>query len=151
MDQVTKEKKNFYRRIRILGYKNYNDYLKSEHWKQKKLEYESSGRLLRCLTCNDEKYILHHRSYVRLGDESLNDLIPLCKTCHHKIHQWFKENPTRPLSLFHKALRGVFGLKGKQIRQLLGQFTMEGKRSRWSDKTKKDVLGIREKKKHFKK
>jgi hypothetical protein len=37
---------------------------------------------------------LHHRSYLRLGNEADADLIPLCRTpCHQRLHKILESNP----------------------------------------------------------
>lgn len=51
----------------------------------------------------------HHRTYDRLGDEDLRDLIPLCDKCHKFLHQvkkhhsWDLESAYRALVYFRQA------------------------------------------------
>lgn len=66
---------------------NYQAYLRSEKWNQKRkavlkrdnykcqLNYRHTGRLE-----------LHHKTYERIGKERLSDLITLCSDCHRKHH-----------------------------------------------------------------
>jgi hypothetical protein len=65
---------------------NYYEYLKTPEWKQKRLkvlEYWSG----RCILCNsDQRVTVHHRTYERLGNELITDLVPLCEVCHTKLH-----------------------------------------------------------------
>lgn len=60
----------------------YRDYLQSVWWKQfrvKVLEWWG----YRCCWCNSsEKVEVHHRTYVRLDHEQLQDCVCLCKHCH---------------------------------------------------------------------
>ena len=65
---------------------NYEEYLLTEHWKMARdsvlLFWDN-----RCMICNSEEKIhVHHRTYVRLGDEQMNDLVPLCEECHSLFH-----------------------------------------------------------------
>lgn len=71
---------------RRLGYKSYEDYLKSEHWKSVRETYESSGRSTKCMICGSSDYQLHHIRYDNLGREPLDDLRPLCKRHHTDVH-----------------------------------------------------------------
>jgi len=65
---------------------NYSSYINSEAWKEKRKErLRFAGR--RCELCNRSSDLdVHHRTYERLGDEKLNDLIVLCSTCHRQFH-----------------------------------------------------------------
>ena len=44
-----------------------------------------------CAVCDEPWTLrrddLHHRSYDRLGHEQFGDLVPLCRTCHTRLHQ----------------------------------------------------------------
>lgn len=65
---------------------DYSDYINSDAWQERRkerLEFAES----RCELCNRSSDLeVHHRTYERLGDENLNDLIVICKTCHHQFH-----------------------------------------------------------------
>jgi 5-methylcytosine-specific restriction endonuclease McrA len=36
---------------------------------------------------------LHHRHYDRLGHEHFKDLVPLCRTCHDRVHRILESTP----------------------------------------------------------
>jgi predicted HNH restriction endonuclease len=36
---------------------------------------------------------LHHRTYKNLGNERLNDLVPLCPDCHDRVHALHRSDP----------------------------------------------------------
>ena len=36
---------------------------------------------------------LHHLSYARLGHEADRDLVPLCRSCHQRLHRVLESNP----------------------------------------------------------
>lgn len=66
------------RAIRITSY---SDYLKSPHWREVKRSFQD------CYCCGDpEEVHLHHKTYERLGEERLDDLVALCPRCHALVH-----------------------------------------------------------------
>lgn len=68
--------------------KNYKAYMASPEWRAKRKEYSDSGRLICCWKCNTFKQVhLHHRTYVRFGDEAITDLVPLCEEHHVELHK----------------------------------------------------------------
>lgn len=74
--------KEIYRKRRDL----YESYMQSEEWRVKRKEVLSiKGD--RCFLCNDKYDDIHHLHYKSLGDECpKNDLEPVCRQCHKKIH-----------------------------------------------------------------
>lgn len=65
----------------------YQRYMKSSQWAKKKKQYRNSGMPQNCQGCgSDYRLHMHHRSYKRLGNERLHDLVPVCENCHNKIH-----------------------------------------------------------------
>lgn len=63
-------------------------YLKSKRWKQKKLlTFMYHGK--QCKKCgNTGKLDIHHLHYKTLGNENpQTDLVPLCRSCHSKLHE----------------------------------------------------------------
>lgn len=80
------------RAYKDLGFSSYNEYLNSDVWKNKREEYKSSNRPQRCEVCYSKPYELHHNTYKRLGNEALNDLIPLCRKCHSKVHSFIAQS-----------------------------------------------------------
>ena len=65
---------------------NYHEYLQSEVWKERaRLE---RGRNPNCSLCNRKGMLhVHHRTYVRLGNEKDGDLVVLCDECHELFHK----------------------------------------------------------------
>ena len=64
----------------------YHDYLKSPEWKAKREQklFEAGGK---CQLCNEGgKLHVHHRTYERVFNELMSDLIVLCQSCHEKFH-----------------------------------------------------------------
>jgi 5-methylcytosine-specific restriction endonuclease McrA len=68
----------------------YQDYLKSPEWEAMRTQALAFfGH--RCQLCNSpEKLQAHHRTYARLGQEDITDLIVLCDTCHRRHHRFMR-------------------------------------------------------------
>lgn len=69
---------------------NYQEYLKTEHWTNLKIRFKASKLYKdgKCHLCKSKTMInIHHKSYKRIGNERLNDLIVLCNLCHSKLHK----------------------------------------------------------------
>lgn len=68
----------------------YAAYIRSPEWAAKKAAFKQSklwrnGRCFVCCNRGVEMHV-HHRTYVRLGNERLNDLRILCGPCHATVH-----------------------------------------------------------------
>ena len=63
----------------------YSQYLLSPEWAGlKQLAYMKHGT--KCI-CGRKATEIHHLTYKRIFNERLNDLIPLCGTCHGIYHE----------------------------------------------------------------
>jgi len=113
-----------------LGFKSYKEYLKSDYWKKAKKRYFKAGMPKYCIGCRNQIFQLHHRSYTRLGKELPRDLIPLCRDCHKKVHDYLKENPTK-LTGTHKVLRIIFGWTKRETRLRFNSFRLSKTGFRW--------------------
>jgi hypothetical protein len=61
----------------------YNDHLASEEWRELKREVIlERGEVCEHCGKTSRKLQLHHKTYVRLGNELLDDLELLCEECH---------------------------------------------------------------------
>lgn len=63
----------------------YQDYLKTDEWqtrRQQRLQYDNH----KCKFCKKTATQVHHLTYDRIYNESLYDLISVCKDCHEYIH-----------------------------------------------------------------
>ena len=88
-------------KLKSLKINNYKTYLESQHWQDLKKKYYKSKLVKKinnkivCFSCEQSKPLsLHHKTYKRMGNEKLNDLVLLCQDCHdlaHKIHNKNKE------------------------------------------------------------
>lgn len=68
----------------------YEEYINSKEWLIRKDNYFQSHPK-RCKKCRTKDQIhLHHKSYKNLGSEPDNDLVPLCNSCHQKLHKMVK-------------------------------------------------------------
>lgn len=63
-------------------------YLKSEHWKNLRLQKLVESDCL-CLRCGKQSqhHDVHHLTYRKLFDVSTLDLVVLCRTCHDLVHE----------------------------------------------------------------
>lgn len=73
----------------------YKLYIASPEWRCKREEYWKSGVMRECYVCGDpwvdfKGKQLHHRTYERLGNENLDDLVPVCVGCHQDITDAWK-------------------------------------------------------------
>lgn len=83
----------------------YAAYLRSPHWRRLRKRYQAE-RPWACDICeDDERLELHHKTYDRVGDGQLDDLIPLCQRCHSLLHQLVREGQAslEPTSAFDKS------------------------------------------------
>ena len=83
----------------------YADYMASDAWLNKRLAYWKSDRPKECYICG-KPWVgfvgmeLHHRTYERLGDENLDDLVPVCPEHHALITEAWKNKLYRGLTLW---------------------------------------------------
>jgi len=72
----------------------YQDYISSFAWKEKRREvFNHYGQM--CQACKLPSKILdvHHKSYKNFGkNEPMEDVVPLCRTCHEDIHYIHRKN-----------------------------------------------------------
>ena len=73
------------------GFKSYRDYLYSDHWQKLRERYRASKLPQVCFVCWDPNVDLHHKTYRRLGEEKLTDLLPLCRLHHDLAHKLDQE------------------------------------------------------------
>ena len=65
---------------------SYKDYLKTEHWKNKRAQILIIDNYS-CQECGDRENLqVHHLNYDNLWDEKESDLITLCNFCHAEAH-----------------------------------------------------------------
>jgi hypothetical protein len=84
---------NFSEQLAALGFATYGDYLASAHWKHFRARYKKAGLPLACAVCGASSICLHHHTYLRLGQETLEDVTPLCRSCHTDVHLALKAGP----------------------------------------------------------
>lgn len=82
----------------------YAEYLQSPHWQLTRAAALERA-CHRCQLCNSSKRLqVHHRTYVRLGNEDPTDLTVLCRGCHEKHHGIEKE-PRKPKASARKMAK----------------------------------------------
>ena len=85
----------------------YDRYLLSDRWKVKKNEFNQSRYSKKqCFVCGSkEKLHVHHKTYDRLYNEELTDLVCLCKDCHEKVHNIVKFTKNKRIKLINAHVR----------------------------------------------
>lgn len=81
--------RKFKKRLKQLGFASYRDYLNSELWKNNRRRFLESGFFngkCKICHCRSSRIEIHHRSYKRIGQEMLIDMIGVCPECHEAIH-----------------------------------------------------------------
>lgn len=64
----------------------YSEYLKTKHWNNIKQQMYKKYRYHCCVCGWSHGIQIHHKTYERVGNESLDDLIYICKACHKLYH-----------------------------------------------------------------
>lgn len=100
----------FKRKLRELGYASYTAYLGSQRWAMFKDTYAARGLSMRCTVCRSTPVELHHHTYVRLGNERLDDVTPLCRRHHKAVHKWLKDSGRIFVEYTHEAVAALAGL-----------------------------------------
>ena len=69
-----------------IDFVEYSKYRRTKKWKTlASLVKEKAGN--KCVFCGSEKKLVaHHHNYINLYNETEDDLICVCNTCHYKIH-----------------------------------------------------------------
>ena len=72
--------------IEDIDFVEYSKYRRTKKWKTlASLVKEKAGN--KCVFCGSEKKLVaHHHNYINLYNETEDDLICVCNTCHYKIH-----------------------------------------------------------------
>ncbi len=120
--------RKFKERLKILGFSSYQDYLNSNYWKDLKEKYRRSNFPKCCLACQKKEFILHHRSYARIGREYLTDLIPLCRDCHEIIHFYLSVTMNKTVNATPKIIRTIFRIQKKELRKRM-KLWLEGQKA----------------------
>lgn len=67
---------------------NYDEYIRSPKWLQKRLAALARAGY-KCQLCSSTiKLHTHHNSYDHLGNEPMEDLCVMCERCHSLYHKW---------------------------------------------------------------
>ena len=71
---------------KALGYRSYDEYLRSEHWQKLRKKILASAKK-RCQRCGLPAVLqVHHKTYDNMGHERDDDLLAVCRECHDTIH-----------------------------------------------------------------
>jgi len=129
--------------------KRYTEYIHSHDWSSKKVD-----RLLICkgkcetTDCENEALQLHHKNYIRLGNERMNDITYLCKECHERKHGTkFKEIKLECDHCYYISYRNVISLNNQTIPPLYKLYLLTKNEMKWYEReeiglTKKEYSGF---------
>ncbi len=92
-NRLETSKRECYDRLCQLGFESLPHYQRSELWQHTRQRYRRSDYPQRCLVCGAAEFELHHRTYARLGEEELFDLVPLCPAHHRQLHAVLDQDP----------------------------------------------------------
>ena len=75
----------------MVGWTNYQDYIASPEWREKRARLFKRGQIARCWCCNRKARVgksldAHHLTYEHFGDERPGELVLLCQMCHAMVH-----------------------------------------------------------------
>ena len=74
----------------------YHEYITGPDWaEQRKRFFRSKMPKEQCQACGrvwEPGFHLHHRTYKRLGEEHLGDLLLMCADCHRDLHRGHKQS-----------------------------------------------------------
>ncbi len=118
--------------------RRYKEYIQSEDWQAVRKRYFKSKLWKRqgktCWCCAKEgKVDLHHKTCKSLGNENLNHLVAICRSCHDKAHDLVKVGNS--LWIAAKRVRQVES-KGRPWKQAV-QIATNQKRSKERKKKKR--------------
>lgn len=110
-----------------MPYVDYEEYIQSEAWRQKRAERLEFANH-RCELCNAPNNLhVHHTSYENLGDEPIGDLVVLCKNCHDIFHERLSLHSKSEENLsVEEMLRDLIGEYKKSYHLTCAVFVEEG-------------------------
>lgn len=84
----------------------YTKYMQTQTWKLKR-ERALIRSNFKCELCGFDASEVHHLTYERLGDESVDDLQALCFKCHWEAHQLPKIGKGESLPAYLERMKGT--------------------------------------------
>ena len=87
----------------------YSEYLETEHWKRFRSKFLRKKRHKICFICGDtpKSIHLHHKTYKRLGNERISDVVALCQLCHEEIHFFFCQKQHQEGLIYGMLLKSI--------------------------------------------
>jgi 5-methylcytosine-specific restriction endonuclease McrA len=84
--KAKKEKRLTKRQIQQAKRQDYIDYINSQKWRDfREKAFEFHGR--NCASCGSKNNLhVHHKHYKTFKNETVGDVMILCKTCHEDVH-----------------------------------------------------------------
>jgi len=105
---------------------NYHEYIRSNAWRRKREQFRKS-KLFKghCFICGHSQVEVHHKSYKRLGNERLTDLVALCPSCHTAVHAMYQVHSNHSKYNLWSCVRryrkkAIANALGVKVRDLMG-------------------------------
>lgn len=89
------------KRLTALNLKDMNAYFRSEKWEELVRRYNLANMRKRCAVCASKDAYPRHRTFKRMGNEKLTDIVCLCEEHYKEILR----HPKLDLYNGHKILR----------------------------------------------
>lgn len=97
----------------------YQQYLKSDHWKKLRRRKRRKFKEPRCAICaSTDQVDTHHLFYRNIHDVQLSDLRLLCRRCHDVTHQLMAEGELSKVK--YKSHHSMFGATKEKVKRRLG-------------------------------
>jgi hypothetical protein len=105
---------------------DYATYMQSARWFDFRREwFRYTGFPRCCVGCLAPYNLeLHHVTYERLGQERLNDCIPLCTGCHDRFHQTYSAAQCTGLKCFQFQMTVAFRITSDEAAERLYRYLM---------------------------
>jgi hypothetical protein len=96
--------KKFQDAAKAIGLHSYEDYLKLEHWQSLISQYKKSRMPQKCISCDNDGFILVGLNPNKLNNESLTDLVPLCFKCNNSVFKLQRKMPNSRIDFLLKRI-----------------------------------------------
>lgn len=122
-------------RLRELGFRNYEAYLRSEHWRQLRSAVFKQNKTCFCCGIESRNPELHHVRYDNIGNEKPEDVVVVCKYCHDKLHGrhddgkvslWDAHLQVRELNILEHRFNGH--VNASEMKKILAKWDRVGDR-----------------------
>lgn len=112
-------------RLHLVDCKTIEEYYRSETWRNFSACYRKSTMPKLCLACKNRSFLLFHISGKSVGQESLNDVLPLCRQCELTAKRFLDKNKKLSMANFEAVLVLCFKMEAKVAKDVMRPFWKE--------------------------